>query len=36
LQSVTDRRTDLYNRLVASYHKAKAERADMARELEVA
>jgi hypothetical protein len=35
-QLVIDRRTGLYNRLVASYHKAKVERADMARELEVA
>ncbi|KAK1695972.1 hypothetical protein QYE76_012669 [Lolium multiflorum] len=33
---VKDRRTPLYNRLVASYHKAKVERADMARELEAA
>ncbi|KAK1599891.1 hypothetical protein QYE76_018726 [Lolium multiflorum] len=29
-----DKRTALYNRLVASYHKAKIERAEMARELE--
>jgi hypothetical protein len=36
LQTVTDKRADLYNRLVASYHKAKTERGDMARELEVA
>jgi hypothetical protein len=35
-QSVTDKRTALYNKLVASYHKAKGDRADMARELEVA
>ncbi|KAK1686558.1 hypothetical protein QYE76_047406 [Lolium multiflorum] len=34
-KSVTDKRTELYNRLVASYHKAKADRAEMARELEV-
>jgi hypothetical protein len=36
LQTVTDKRTDLYNRLVASYHKAKTERAEMAHELEAA
>ncbi|KAK1660637.1 hypothetical protein QYE76_048796 [Lolium multiflorum] len=35
-KTVTDKRTALYNRLVASYHKAKTERGDMARELEVA
>ncbi|KAK1625849.1 hypothetical protein QYE76_000164 [Lolium multiflorum] len=35
-KSVSDKRTTLYNRLVASYHKAKGERADMARELEAA
>nr|XP_051191085.1 uncharacterized protein LOC127304436 [Lolium perenne] len=35
-KSVVYKRTELYNRLVASYHKAKVERADMARELEVA
>ncbi|KAK1620860.1 hypothetical protein QYE76_026377 [Lolium multiflorum] len=34
--AVTDRRTALHNRLVASYHKAKKEGADFARELEVA
>ncbi|KAM0827102.1 hypothetical protein ACQ4PT_068424 [Festuca glaucescens] len=34
--SVTDKRAGLYNRLVASYHKAKTERADLARELEAA
>nr|XP_051190708.1 uncharacterized protein LOC127304037 [Lolium perenne] len=34
--TVKERRTTLYNRLVASYHKAKVERADMARELEAA
>ncbi|KAK1695957.1 hypothetical protein QYE76_012654 [Lolium multiflorum] len=34
-RSVTYKRTVLYNRLVASYHKAKGERADMARELEL-
>ncbi|KAK1607231.1 hypothetical protein QYE76_030904 [Lolium multiflorum] len=33
-KSVVDKRTALYNRLVANYHKAKVERADMARELE--
>ena len=33
---MTDKRADLYNRLVASYHKAKTERAEMARELEAA
>jgi hypothetical protein len=36
LQTIVDWRTALYNRLVASYHKAKIERADMARELEAA
>ncbi|KAK1664974.1 hypothetical protein QYE76_053133 [Lolium multiflorum] len=35
-KTVSDRRTALYNRLVAGYHKAKIERADMARELEAA
>ncbi|KAK1698304.1 hypothetical protein QYE76_015001 [Lolium multiflorum] len=35
-KSVTDKRTGLYNWLVASYHKAKTDRAAMARELEVA
>ena len=35
-QAVEARRTALHNRLVASYHKAKRERADFARELEVA
>ncbi|KAK1616866.1 hypothetical protein QYE76_022383 [Lolium multiflorum] len=35
-KSVTNKRTRLYNRLVASYHKAKTGRAEMARELEVA
>ncbi|KAK1684560.1 hypothetical protein QYE76_045408 [Lolium multiflorum] len=35
-KAVEDKRTALYNRLVASYHKAKIERADMARELEAA
>jgi hypothetical protein len=35
-QSVTDKQTTLYNRHVASYHKAKGDRAEMARELEVA
>ncbi|KAK1681822.1 hypothetical protein QYE76_042670 [Lolium multiflorum] len=35
-KTVEDRRTALYNRLVASYHKAKIERGDMARELEAA
>ena len=35
-QSVNDKRADLYNKLVASYHKAKTERADLARELEAA
>ncbi|KAK1647614.1 hypothetical protein QYE76_065419 [Lolium multiflorum] len=34
--TVSDRRTALYNRLVAGYHKAKIERAEMARELEAA
>ncbi|KAK1649063.1 hypothetical protein QYE76_066868 [Lolium multiflorum] len=33
-KSVEDRRTALYNRLVASYHKAKVECTDMACELE--
>ena len=36
LQSVTDKRAGLYNKLVASYHRAKTERAEMARELEAA
>ncbi|KAK1682412.1 hypothetical protein QYE76_043260 [Lolium multiflorum] len=35
-QTVADRRTALYNRLVVGYHKAKNERAEMARELEAA
>ncbi|KAK1669655.1 hypothetical protein QYE76_057814 [Lolium multiflorum] len=35
-KSVTDKRTGLYNRLVASYHKAKTDRTEMACELEVA
>nr|XP_051221762.1 uncharacterized protein LOC127340017 [Lolium perenne] len=35
-KTVSERRTALYNRLVASYHKAKIERADLARELEAA
>ncbi|KAK1680263.1 hypothetical protein QYE76_041111 [Lolium multiflorum] len=35
-QTVSDRRTALYNRLVVGYHKAKNERAEMARELEAA
>nr|XP_051190426.1 uncharacterized protein LOC127303762 [Lolium perenne] len=35
-KTVSERRTALYNRLVASYHKAKIERSDMARELEAA
>jgi hypothetical protein len=34
LQTVADRRTALYNRLMASYHKAKIKRANMAHELE--
>ncbi|KAK1616961.1 hypothetical protein QYE76_022478 [Lolium multiflorum] len=34
--TVSDRRTALYNRLVVGYHKAKNERAEMARELEAA
>ncbi|KAM0860213.1 hypothetical protein ACQ4PT_046680 [Festuca glaucescens] len=33
-KSVNDKRADLYNKLVASYHRAKTERAEMARELE--
>jgi hypothetical protein len=33
---VTDKRAELYNRLVASYHKAKTDRAGMAQELESA
>jgi hypothetical protein len=36
LQSVNDKRDGLYNKLVASYHKAKTERAALAHELEVA
>ncbi|KAM0898012.1 hypothetical protein ACQ4PT_022202 [Festuca glaucescens] len=35
-KTVTDKRADLYNRLVASYHKVKTERSEMARELEAA
>jgi hypothetical protein len=35
-QAVSDKRTALYNKLVASYHKAKTERSSLARELEVA
>ncbi|KAK1695927.1 hypothetical protein QYE76_012624 [Lolium multiflorum] len=35
-RTVADRRTALYNRLVVGYHKAKNERAEMARELEAA
>ncbi|KAM0931461.1 hypothetical protein ACQ4PT_000466 [Festuca glaucescens] len=35
-KSVNDKRDDLYNKLVASYHRAKTERAEMARELEAA
>ncbi|KAK1642027.1 hypothetical protein QYE76_059832 [Lolium multiflorum] len=35
-KSVTDKRTGLYNRLVASYHKAKTDRAEVAHELQVA
>nr|XP_051206175.1 uncharacterized protein LOC127321178 [Lolium perenne] len=35
-KTVSDRRTTLYNRFVAGYHKAKTERADMARDLEAA
>ncbi|KAK1663371.1 hypothetical protein QYE76_051530 [Lolium multiflorum] len=35
-KAVEDKRTALYNRLVASYHKAKIERADMAHKLEAA
>ena len=31
-----DRRTTLYNRAVTHYHKAKLDRADLARELEIA
>ncbi|XP_051211501.1 uncharacterized protein [Lolium perenne] len=34
LQAVMDRRTTLYNRAVTHYHKAKLDRADLARELE--
>jgi hypothetical protein len=34
-QAVSDKRTALYNKLVASYHKAKTERSS-ARQLEVA
>ncbi|KAK1652998.1 hypothetical protein QYE76_070803 [Lolium multiflorum] len=33
-KTVTERRTALYNQLAANYHKAKIERAEMARELE--
>ncbi|KAK1699015.1 hypothetical protein QYE76_015712 [Lolium multiflorum] len=33
-KAVTERRTVLYNRVVTRYHKAKLERADLARELE--
>ncbi|KAK1670418.1 hypothetical protein QYE76_058577 [Lolium multiflorum] len=35
-KAVSDKRTALHNQLVASYHKAKRERADFARELEAA
>ena len=31
---MTERRTNLYNRAVTHYHKAKLDRADLARELE--
>ncbi|KAK1644562.1 hypothetical protein QYE76_062367 [Lolium multiflorum] len=33
-KAVAERRTDLYNRAVTHYHKAKLDRADLARELE--
>ncbi|KAK1670905.1 hypothetical protein QYE76_059064 [Lolium multiflorum] len=33
-KAVTERRTNLYNRVVTRYHKAKLDRADLARELE--
>ncbi|KAK1604334.1 hypothetical protein QYE76_028007 [Lolium multiflorum] len=33
-KAVTERRTNLYNRAVTHYHKAKLDRADLARELE--
>ncbi|KAM0915282.1 hypothetical protein ACQ4PT_010946 [Festuca glaucescens] len=36
VSAVNDKRTTLYNKLVASYHKAKTERSSLARELEVA
>nr|XP_051208573.1 formin-like protein 14 [Lolium perenne] len=35
-KTVSDKWADLYNRLVASYHKAKTDRAEMARKLESA
>ncbi|KAK1611107.1 hypothetical protein QYE76_034780 [Lolium multiflorum] len=35
-EAVMDRRTTLYNRAVTHYHKAKLDRADLARELEAA
>jgi hypothetical protein len=35
-QVVAERRTVLYNQVVTSYHKAKIERAGLARELEAA
>ena len=35
-QSVSEKRTALYNKLVVSYHKAKTERSSLARQLEVA
>ena len=35
-QMVSDRRTALYNMVVASYHNAKTERSALARELEIA
>ena len=35
-QTVSDRRTALYNKVVASYYKAKTERSALARELEIA
>ncbi|KAK1613914.1 hypothetical protein QYE76_019431 [Lolium multiflorum] len=35
-KTITDKRAELYNRLVTSYHKAKTDRAGMAQELESA
>ena len=35
-QTVSDRRIALYNKVVASYHKANTKRSALARELEIA